>query len=125
MASQDVIRLKLGDRTVAAAVWLLPGQPDGSITLTLGYGRTHAGRVGNGYGYDAYQLLPAEKAWFAADATVERTGETYQLVATHDTGAWKARELVRTVALSKFAEESAEVEHEAEEEREQPNFYKP
>ena len=124
VAAQDVIRLKLGARTVAAAVWLLPGQPDGSITLTFGYGRTHAGRVGNAYGYDAYQLLPAQGAWFAADATVERTGETYQLVSTHEHWSMEGRDLVRTVALSKFAEESAHVEHEAEEERDQPNFYK-
>ena len=106
VAAKDVIRLKLGARTVAAAVWLLPGQPDGSITLTFGYGRTHAGRVGNAYGYDAYQLLPAQGAWFAADATVERTGETYQLVSTHEHWSMEGRELVRTVALSKFAEES-------------------
>ncbi len=118
-----MIKLTLGKRTIAAAVWLLPGQPEGSITLTLGYGRTHAGRVGNGYGYDAYQLMPAQQAWFAADATVERTGETYSLVSTHEHWSMEGRDLVRTVEQSKFAVESAHVEHVAEEEREQPNFY--
>jgi MoCo/4Fe-4S cofactor protein with predicted Tat translocation signal len=125
VSAQDVIRLKLGERTVEAAVWLLPGQPDDSIALTLGYGRTHAGRVGNAYGYNAYRLLPAQKEWFASDATVERTGETYPLVSTHEHWSMEGRELVRTVAWSKFAAESTHVEHEAEEEREQPNFYPP
>ena len=121
--AQDVIRLTLGKNTVTAAVWLLPGQPDDSITLTLGYGRTHAGRVGNAYGYDAYRLLPAQKEWFAADVAVERTGETYPLVTTHEHWSMEGRDLVRTVDVGKFAAESTHVEHVAEEEREQPNFY--
>ena len=39
-------------RTISDAVptWIMPGQPDGVITIHLGYGRTHAGRVGNEHG---------------------------------------------------------------------------
>ena len=46
-------------RTLKAPVCIQPGQPDGCVTLTLGYGRSRAGRVGNGLGYNAYQLRPS------------------------------------------------------------------
>src|SRR5215213_9114571 len=47
-------------QTVRAPLWIQPGQPDGVITVYLGYGRRLAGRVGNGtagqpLGFDAYQ----------------------------------------------------------------------
>ncbi len=124
LKASDVVKLTLDGQTVAAAVWLQPGQPDDSITLTLGYGRTQAGRVGNAYGYNAYLLLPAQQAWFAADATLERTGETYPLVSTHEHWSMEGRDLVRSVEFGKFAEGAEHVRHLAEEEREQPNFYK-
>ena len=125
LANGDVIKIKLGERTVSAAVWLHPGQADGSIALTLGYGRTQAGHVGNGYGYNAYPLLPAHRPWFAADATLEKTSETYQLVATHEHWSMEGRELVRTVDFGKFAAESAELHEEAQKEEQQPDFFKP
>ncbi|HTU25638.1 MAG TPA: 4Fe-4S dicluster domain-containing protein, partial [Pirellulales bacterium] len=120
---QDVVRLKVGKQEIMAAVWLLPGQPEGSIGLTLGYGRTRAGRVGNGYGYDAYKLLPAGREWFVGDARIERTAETYQLVATHEHWSMEGRDLVRTVDFAKFDEESHELERKTEEENEEPSFY--
>jgi len=35
-------------QTVQAPVWIMPGQPDGVITVHLGYGRRLAGQVGSG-----------------------------------------------------------------------------
>src|SRR5262249_24622736 len=52
----DVVELELGGRKVAAPVWLTPGHADGCVTLPLGYGRSRAGRVGDGVGFDAYAL---------------------------------------------------------------------
>jgi molybdopterin-containing oxidoreductase family iron-sulfur binding subunit len=52
----DVARLKLRDRELAVPVLVVPGSADQSITLALGYGRTAAGRVGNGVGVNAYVL---------------------------------------------------------------------
>ena len=34
----------------------VPGHPDNAFTLHLGYGRQYAGRVGTGYGFNAYLL---------------------------------------------------------------------
>ena len=48
--SKDVIKITVGDRSITAGVWVQPGQADNSIALTLGWGRTSAGRIGNGRG---------------------------------------------------------------------------
>jgi hypothetical protein len=52
----DVVELDLNGRKVKAPVLMVPGHPDGSITVHLGFGRRSAGRVGTGVGFDAYQL---------------------------------------------------------------------
>ena len=44
----EVAELTLGGRSVKAPLWVLPGHADGAVTVHLGYGRTRAGRVGNG-----------------------------------------------------------------------------
>ena len=64
--------------------WVLPGQPDSVVTLFLGYGRTRAGRIGTGIGYDAYRLRSAASPWLAA-GTIKATGATTLLATTQAT----------------------------------------
>ena len=44
----------------------LPGHADGVVTVHLGYGRTRAGRVGTGVGFNAYALRTSDAPWFGA-----------------------------------------------------------
>ena len=37
-------------------VWIMPGQADESLTVHFGYGRTRAGKVADGVGFNAYAL---------------------------------------------------------------------
>ncbi|HWG77308.1 MAG TPA: 4Fe-4S dicluster domain-containing protein [Steroidobacteraceae bacterium] len=60
-------------RPVRAGVWVLPQQPDECITLPLGYGRTSAGPVGDGVGFDAYPLRLAAAPWYG-QALARRAG---------------------------------------------------
>ena len=52
LVSGDVVELKQGGRSLRIPVWLHPGQAPDTLTLHLGYGRTRAGRVGNGTGFN-------------------------------------------------------------------------
>ena len=68
--------LSLDGRTVRAPIWIVPGQPDDSISLSLGYGRTHCGRIGDGAGVNAYTIRPARASeWFAGGVELKRTGD--------------------------------------------------
>ena len=63
--TSDVVELALGGRTVAGAgVGRAGPAPTTRSRCTLGYGRTRAGRVGNGVGFNAYALRTSAAPWF-------------------------------------------------------------
>ena len=55
---------------------------DSSVTVTLGYGRKRAGRVGTAIGFDAYALRTSDAPWFATGLQIRKTGDTYKLAST-------------------------------------------
>lgn len=79
---KDVVELDLNGKKVKGAIWIQAGHPDNSITVFLGYGRTRAGRLGTGMGYDAYPLRTSQALWFADGAKLTATGEIYELAST-------------------------------------------
>ena len=79
---KDVAELEFQGKKVKGPVWIQAGHPDNSITIFLGYGRTRAGRVGTGTGFDVYPLRTSRAPWFASGAQLRPTGETYDLAST-------------------------------------------
>ena len=79
---KDVAELEFNGKKVKGAVWIQAGHPDNSITVFLGYGRTRAGRVGTGTGFDVYPLRTSQAPWFADGARLRPTGDIYQLAST-------------------------------------------
>src|SRR5438270_381366 len=63
IATEDVVELELNGKKVQGAVWIQAGHPDNSVTITLGYGRTRAGRVGTAQGFNAYALRTSSAPW--------------------------------------------------------------
>jgi MoCo/4Fe-4S cofactor protein with predicted Tat translocation signal len=61
----DHVEATVGDRRMVGPAWIMPGQADKTVALYFGYGRTRAGRVGNGLGYDAYDVRPTNQPWLA------------------------------------------------------------
>ena len=58
---EDRVELKYQGHTVKGAVWIQPGQPNDSIAVHVGFGRTHSGRAGNGAGFNAYRIRTSEQ----------------------------------------------------------------
>jgi MoCo/4Fe-4S cofactor protein with predicted Tat translocation signal len=107
IASKDVVELELNGKKVKGPVWIQAGQPDNSVAITLGYGRKRAGRVGTGYGFDAYQLRTSDAPWFATGVQIRKTGETYELASTQgyqsmDTPDGGYRPSVRETTLDEY-----------------------
>jgi MoCo/4Fe-4S cofactor protein with predicted Tat translocation signal len=110
LASKDVVELELNGAKVTGAVWIQAGHPDNSVTVTLGYGRRRAGRVGTGQGFDAYVLRSSGALHFASGAHLRKTGDTYQLASTQgmqsmDTPDGGHRPLVRETKLAEYKKE--------------------
>ncbi len=63
---------------------MVPGHPDGVVTVHLGFGRrAEAGRVGAGVGFDAYQLRTSDAPLFICAARrLTKVPGTYDLCVT-------------------------------------------
>jgi len=85
---EDVVELELNGKKVTGPVWIQAGHPDNSVTVTLGYGRRRAGRVGTAQGFDAYALRTTAAPWIATGLQIRKTGETYKLASTQATRPW-------------------------------------
>ncbi len=81
----DVVKVSSEDGDVEGPARLDKGQASGVVGLTLGYGRTSAGAIGNGLGYNARQLAPRKFSNVIPGVSVTRTGrqETIPSTQTH------------------------------------------
>ncbi len=85
----DLLRLEVttGEtrRGLTMPAFILPGQPDGVVTVTLGYGRTAAaGMVADGAGFDTYTLRTSGTLYCAAGVSARAAGGTYPVAGTQD-----------------------------------------
>lgn len=95
VVDQDMVEVTLGGVTLKTVAWILPGQADNTVTLTLGYGRTfsnflpyHEGSYNDKKetGFNVGLLRNSGSASVAAGASVKATGGTYVVAAVqrHD-----------------------------------------
>ncbi len=78
----DIVELRYRDRTIRGPAWTVPGHPDRAATVHLGYGRTFAGKVGTGVGFDANALRTSDAPWFDTGLSIRKTGERTKLACT-------------------------------------------
>jgi molybdopterin-containing oxidoreductase family iron-sulfur binding subunit len=123
LSNHEVVELSLGGRTVGAPVWIMPGQPDDSIALALGYGRSRCGRIGDGVGVSAYRLRPATAAFFAVGLTVRRTGARHELAVTQRHHNMEGRDLVQIRTFAEFQNDSDFLPDEKRHPEEQTTLY--
>jgi molybdopterin-containing oxidoreductase family iron-sulfur binding subunit len=129
LESRDVVELRFRERSVRAPVWVQPGQCDGVVTVTLGYGREWPGVrdwVGEGggpgateadvdqararddvYGYNAYAIRTSEAPWFGRGLAIRKTGGTYPLACAQDEYRLMGRPIVRAVDYNNLAKDPA------------------
>lgn len=105
LTNGDVVELSYGDRRLEAPVWLLPGHSEDAVTVHFGYGRTHAGKVGNGMGFPAYALRTTDALWFGAGVTLRKVSTGYPLASTQVHHSMEGRNLIRVGTVAHFAEE--------------------
>lgn len=119
----DVVELRYRGEKLRVPVWIVPGQPDDCVTLFLGYGRTRAGKVGTGIGYNAYRLRFSDALWTASGATLIKTGERYPLASTQQHHSMQGRDLVHTGTLDEFRKDPKHLVKTASHEGSLPTMY--
>lgn len=102
LANENVVELRYGAYAVNAPVWIMPGHPDDSVTVYLGYGRTRAGRVGTGRGFNAYAIRTSGAPWFNSGLQTRKVGSQYKLVSTQHHHSMEGRDLIRVGTIGQF-----------------------
>lgn len=79
----DWVEVSANGRTLKIPAFPVPGHASGSITLSLGYGRTEAGTIARGAGFDVYPLRTSGGMHWVR-GSVKRVSGTYTLATTQD-----------------------------------------
>jgi molybdopterin-containing oxidoreductase family iron-sulfur binding subunit len=103
----DVVKVIAGTRHVELPAWRQPGQSPNTVSISLGYGRTHAGRVGNRVGVNASPLLQSPDRSATRLVRLEKTSRSETLAATQTHHSTEGRLIVREATLDEALAPSA------------------
>ncbi len=98
----DVVTLNYqGANIPDVPMWIAPGHPDDVITIYLGYGRTRAGRIGTGLGYNAYNAQRSDAMW-NGKGSIAPTGAQTTVASTQIHFNMEGRDLLRYWDLEQY-----------------------
>jgi MoCo/4Fe-4S cofactor protein with predicted Tat translocation signal len=103
--------ITVNGKSLVVPIMIQPGQADGTFGLALGYGRTKAGRVANGVGVNAYELLDASKGFVNFDITagveVTVTEDKYKIARTQTHQTFMGREnVIQEATLGEYKQDA-------------------
>jgi molybdopterin-containing oxidoreductase family iron-sulfur binding subunit len=99
LSNGDLVEVAIGDRHIEGPIWVMPGQAANTVALSLGYGRSRAGRVGDNLGYNAFEVIPADGAG-VIKGTLRKIGARENLAITQLHHRMEGFDFVREVSPS-------------------------
>ncbi len=102
VATGDVIEIAVKGRKVEAPVWIMPGHADESITIHFGYGRTRAGKIADGVGFNAYAIRGSASPWVESGADITRKRQGYAFATTQHTQTMEERDPFRVATFAEY-----------------------
>jgi molybdopterin-containing oxidoreductase family iron-sulfur binding subunit len=108
-AQEKQVKLTFKGREVTGLVWLLPGHPEDSLTVHLGYGRAQAGKVGTDRGFNANLIRPSDALWFGDGLEIAPTGSRGQIATTQYHHQMENRDLIRVADIGVFVEKKGKI----------------
>jgi MoCo/4Fe-4S cofactor protein with predicted Tat translocation signal len=111
----DIIELRYRGLTARMPIFIVPGQPDQSVTVFFGYGRRLSGRVGTAsdeaQAFNAYHLRTTDAPWFDTGLEITKTGDRYLLAVTQDHHAMEGRHQARVATIEEYTKEPNVIKH--------------
>ncbi|GAB2695511.1 TAT-variant-translocated molybdopterin oxidoreductase [Mucilaginibacter koreensis] len=118
----DVITISANGYSINLPVLLQPGQAQDTISVAVGYGRTKAGKVGDGVGQNAYPFMTFRNGTFqtAVTADIKSAGlERVELALTQTHNSYEGREgIIKETTLAEFVKNPAKAMKEGKESKE-------
>ncbi len=88
-----------------------PGQANNTIGIAVGFGHTHAGKVGGSLekgfkpiGFNAYNFMSADRSMVIGDVKITKGVESYNLAQTQTHHSIEGRDIVRESTFAKWKE---------------------
>jgi len=105
LADGEVVRMSRESQNIEAPVLIQAGQADGVVTASLGYGRTHAGAIGNDVGFSIAPLLNSQSPNSMDQVVLSKTGKRQDLLSTQQQHRLdgEARELLPILSIADLA----------------------
>lgn len=119
LSEGSVIEITSQGRSIKAPVFVAPGQAGETISLSLGGGRKKAGRVGTGFGANAFLIQSSLSPFILSSIEIRKTGRSEDLASVQEHRSMENRPLYREGNLDEynkkptFAQEKEDVEAES------------
>lgn len=101
----DMAKVTANGQEIVLPVVPVPGQRKGTLGIALGYGRTSVGKAGDNIGKNAYPFVSISNgtlSYFALDAAIEKTGETYAIASTQTHHTMMGRRIVLETDINSY-----------------------
>jgi Fe-S-cluster-containing dehydrogenase component/anaerobic selenocysteine-containing dehydrogenase len=114
LKKDDVIEVSTAEGKFELPVAIQPGNHPETLAVAIGYGRTSAGKVGNGVGVNAYpwlRLVDSKLAFAGNAAQVKKTGKVYQLAETQYHHVSENRPIINDITIADFKQDPGMSNH--------------
>jgi molybdopterin-containing oxidoreductase family iron-sulfur binding subunit len=101
----SVVELKVGDKKMELPVYVQPGLHDDVLAVSVGYGRTKAGKVGNGVGQNAFSLMTTKDGKVITSgqsASFTKLSKKHPLANTSGNFSMEGRQIVAEATLQDY-----------------------
>jgi molybdopterin-containing oxidoreductase family iron-sulfur binding subunit len=104
VATEDLLELRRGERSLRVPVFVLPGHADDAVTLPLGYGREGAESIASGVGVNAYSIRTSDAPVFAGgfSGTKAPGSARSRLATTQAHWSLEGRPIARQATLDEY-----------------------
>ncbi|HJP82616.1 MAG TPA: 4Fe-4S dicluster domain-containing protein, partial [Fimbriimonadaceae bacterium] len=100
--SEDRVDLQYNGVTVSGGAWVLPGHPDDSVTVLLGYGRTMGGTIAASAGFNAYPMRRTTGLHGGGGGQLKKGAGTFSLSTVQIHHSMEGRDIVRSGTLANY-----------------------
>ena len=84
LRTDDVVEVENRGFKLRGPVIAMPGQPDNSVTVVMGYGQNRAGSHGSNRGYSAFRIRTSDSPWLASRMKLTKLDQEYLLAMTQN-----------------------------------------
>ena len=102
----DLVEVKVGTNKIKLPIHIQPGLHDEVISISIGYGRTAAGKVGNDIGQNAFTLATVKNnqvVFSGLSVELKKLGKNYELVTTQGHDSMEGRQIVVSAINKDYA----------------------